>query len=159
MWALAPLIGTGAAISANADVWATVRVFLSGFLPLLVFLASFANRQAYWKLSVFDLLCGAFSAVALIVWVSTDSARSAILLAATADGFASLPTIIKAWKFPETETALTYVLSTVSLLLVLPSIPVWNIENASFQVYLLAVNLIILVAVYRKRIGWQRSNV
>lgn len=46
MWALAPLIGTAAALSAHADIWATVRIFLAGFLPLLVFLASFINPQS-----------------------------------------------------------------------------------------------------------------
>jgi hypothetical protein len=65
MWALAPLIGTAAALSAHADVWATIRIFLSGFLPLLIFLASFINPQSYWKLSIFDLLCGLFSLIAL----------------------------------------------------------------------------------------------
>lgn len=50
MWALAPLIGTGAAWASNADVWATFRIFLAGFIPLLVFLASFTNQQSYWRL-------------------------------------------------------------------------------------------------------------
>ncbi len=54
MWALAPLIGTGAAIFAHADLWATVRIFLAGFIPLLVIVASFANKQSYWKLGLFD---------------------------------------------------------------------------------------------------------
>ena len=152
MWALAPMIGTAAALSAGADVWATIRIFLSGFLPFLVFVASFVNRQSYWKLSPFDLACGALSLLALVVWAAVDYPRLAILLAATGDGFASVPTIIKAWKFPETETGLTYIASTLSVLLVLPSIPVWNIENSSFQVYLLVVNALLLFSVYRRRI-------
>jgi len=46
MWALAPLIDTAAAISAGADLWATVRIFTSGLMPLLIFLASFVNLQS-----------------------------------------------------------------------------------------------------------------
>ncbi len=152
MWAMAPLIGTGAAIASNADFWATVRIFLAGFLPLLVFLASFSNRQSFWKLSLFDVACGALSIVALIVWGVVDSPRLAILLAALGDGFASLPTVIKAWRYPETETGVTYIASFVSVLLVIPSIPVWNIENSAFQIYLLAANTLLLIAVYRKKI-------
>lgn len=154
MWALAPLVGTAAAISAHADLWATVRIFLAGFLPLLVFIASFLNRSSYWKLTLFDVLCGACSVFALIVWGLVDSPRSAILLAAIGDGFASLPTIRKAWKYPETETGLTYLASFVSVLLIIPSIPQWNIENSAFQVYLLAANTLLLLAVYRKRLGF-----
>lgn len=159
MWALAPLIGTGAAISADADFWATLRIFLAGFMPLLVFLASFTNSKSYWKLSPFDIGCGSFSLVALVLWLVVDSPKMAILLAATGDGLASVPTILKAWKFPETETAITYVASFLSLVLVLPSIPIWNIENAAFQVYLLAVNAILLFSVYRKRMGFFGAKV
>lgn len=158
MWALAPLIGTGAAISAGADHWATLRIFLSGFGPLLVFLASFVNRQSYWKLTTFDFLCGLFSLLALFAWWGADSARLAILLAATGDGLASLPTIKKAWRHPDTETGLAYIAAVVSTLLVLPSIPVWNIENASFQIYLLAANCLLVFAVYRKRVFAGRNS-
>ncbi len=155
MWALAPLIGTAAALSAHADPWATVRIFLAGFLPLLVFTTSFINPKSYWRLSIFDLLCGSCSVLALILWLGIDSPRLAILLAAVGDGFASLPTIIKAWKHPETETGVTYIASLVAVLLIIPSIPVWNIENSAFQVYLIIANIFLLLAVYRKKLGFE----
>ena len=153
MWALAPLIGTAAAISADADIWATVRIFMAGFMPLLIFLFSFVNPQSYWRLSLFDFLCGFCSVVAIAVWGLVDAPRMAILFAAIGDGFASLPTIRKAWWYPETETGLAYIMSFISALIIIPSIPVWNIENASFQVYLLTANTLLLFAVYRKRFG------
>lgn len=153
MWAIAPLIGTGAAITSGADFWATSRVFLAGLLPLIVFLASFANRQSYWKVTLFDLACGALSAAALIVWGVIDSPRSAILFAAIGDGFACLPTLIKAWRWPDTETGITYILSFVSVVIIIPSIPIWNIENSAFQVYMLVANALLLIAVYRRRLS------
>jgi hypothetical protein len=152
MWALAPLVGVAAALSAHADPWAVIRVFLAGFLPLLVFLASFVNPQSYWKLTIFDIFCGMCSILALIVWGFAESPRAAILLAALGDGFAALPTIFKAWKYPETETGLTYIASFVSVLIILPSIPQWDIENSAFQIYLLAANTLLMLAVYRKRL-------
>ncbi len=152
MWALSPLIGTAAALSANADVWTTVRIFLAGFLPLLVFIASFINPQSYWKLTFFDFLCGTCSILALVAWGVIDSPQLSILLAATGDGFATLPTIRKAWAHPETETGATYIASFVSVLLVIPSIPKWNIENSAFQIYLLIANSLLLFVVYRKHV-------
>ncbi|MBI2623324.1 MAG: hypothetical protein HYW65_01990 [Candidatus Liptonbacteria bacterium] len=152
MWALAPLVGTAAALSAHADPWAVIRIFLAGFLPLLVFTASFLNPQSYWKLTLFDFLCGACSILALMVWGFADSPRAAILFAAIGDGFASLPTIRKAWKYPETETGLTYIASFVSVLLIIPSIPRWDIENSAFQIYLLTANTLLMLAVYRKKL-------
>lgn len=151
MWALAPLIGTAAAIAAHADRWATVRIFMAGFVPLLVFVSSFVNKKSYWKLTVFDFLCGICSILALIVWGLVNSPLLAILLAALGDGFAALPTIRKAWLNPETETGLTYVAALVGVLLILPSVPKWDIQNSAFQIYLLTANTLLVVAVYRRR--------
>jgi hypothetical protein len=149
LWAFAPLVATGAALSADADYWATVRIFMSGFGPLLVFLAAFVVQQGYWKLSSFDYACGALSLVALGVWLGVGSPIMAILIAAIADLFATLPTIIKAWKFPETETLYTYFVGLFTATIVIPAIPVWNIENAAFQVYLLVANVSLFLIVLR----------
>lgn len=152
LWALAPMVATGAALHANADVWATTRIFLAGFLPLIVFLASFINKKSYWKISHFDIICGLFSLIAIAVWTMLDSPRLAILIAAIGDGFACIPTVIKSWKFPETETGITYILGFITVLMVLPSIPVWNIENSAFQIYLLIADGLIALGIYHKKL-------
>lgn len=149
LWAFAPLIATGAALSADADQWSTVRIFVSGFGPLLVFIAAFVVRQGYWKLSKFDYACGAFSLVALGAWLLADSPVLAILLAAIADLLATLPTIFKAWKYPETETLYTYFVGLLTASIVIPAIPIWNIENAAFQIYLLIANTALFFVILR----------
>jgi hypothetical protein len=149
LWAFAPLIATGAALSANADTWATVRIFMAGFGPLLIFLAAFVIRNGYWKLSFFDYGCGVLSLIALVAWLGANSPLAAILLAASADMFATLPTLVKAWKFPETETLYTYFVGIFTASIVIPAIPVWNIENAAFQVYLLGANAALFLIVLR----------
>ncbi len=154
MWGAAPMIGTFAALSLHSDPWVTSRIFLAGFFPLVVFIASFINPKSYWKITKFDVACGLLSLVALIIWLFMGQARTAILVAALADLFAALPTIIKCWKYPETETGFTFALGLLSVLLILPSIQVWNIENASFQVYLLVVNIILVFSVYRKHLSF-----
>ena len=45
LWAFAPFIATGAALAADADHWATVRIFVTGFGPFLVFASAFIVRQ------------------------------------------------------------------------------------------------------------------
>jgi len=151
MWALAPLIGTGAAISAGADLWATVRIFLGGLLPLIVLIASLWCPQSYWQTTRFDRLCGWLSGLALLTWVAAASPRAAILLAVAADTFASIPTIVKAWRYPGTESGVAYLTGLLGALLVIPSITTWNIENSAFQIYLILVNIVLVIAVYRPR--------
>lgn len=151
LWALLPLIATAAALRADADIWATIRVFLAGFLPLIIFLASFWNKQSYWRLTFFDWLCGGFAFLAIAVWLILDSPRITILFAVIGDSFAALPTFIKAWKYPKTETGITYVINLIAAFLVIPSIPIWNIENSAFQIYLLITNLILIISIYRNK--------
>src|ERR1700722_166391 len=149
LWALLPLIGTAAAFRANADPWATVRVFLAGLLPLIIIIASFWNKKSYWQLTSFDWLCGAFALLAIAIWLTLDSPKLAILFAAIRDGFAALRTVVKAWKHPKTETGITYVINFIAVLLVIPSIPIWNIENSAFQIYLLITNLVLIISIYK----------
>lgn len=149
LWAFAPLIATGAAISVDADAWSTVRIFMSGFGPLLVFIFAFIVKQGYWKLSKFDYWCGTLSLIALGIWLIADSPVMAILVAAVADLLATFPTIIKAWKYPETETLYTYFIGLFTASIVIPAIPIWNIENSAFQVYLLVANTTLFFIVFK----------
>lgn len=57
LWAIAPLIGVGAAISSGADWMTTVRTFMAGLIPLVIVLVSFANKNGYWKTTTFDYFC------------------------------------------------------------------------------------------------------
>lgn len=152
MWASAPLIGAGAALSGGADTWATSRILMSGLVPSAVFITALLIRTAYWKLNTFDILCGVFSLCALIAWLFAGSPVVAVLLSVMGDVAATIPTLVKGWKYPETETGKTYVFGLIASLLALPAIPVWDVVNASFQLYLVAANVLLALVVYRKLI-------
>lgn len=149
LWGTVPLIATGAALTAHADGWATVRIFMSGFGPLLVFITAFFIPQSYWKLTRFDFSCGLFSLIAVVLWLIVDLPVIAILFAAMADLLATLPTLIKAWKHPETETVYTYFIGVFTSTIIIPAIPIWNIENSAFQVYLILANFFLFFVVLR----------
>lgn len=157
MWALAPLIGFMASLDQGADPWALVRTFLAGFLPLLVFISSFFNPTSFWKTSIFEISCGALSLLALIVWLGTEAPRSAILIAVLADLLAAVPTLVKAWKAPETENRTVFVASLTSAVLVIPSIPNWRLENCAFTIYLLIINITLILMLSDRRVARKHS--
>ena len=157
LWALAPLVSLGAAFSVDADIWASVRVLVGGVVPGVIFLGSFFNRKSYWKLTWFDWFCGGLSLTALLFWQLASSPLIAVLLATAANTFASIPTFIKAWNFPETETRLIFVNRFLSAVLIIPAIPVWNIANSAFQTGLMLTTGAFLVAVYRKDLGIKKT--
>ena len=157
LWALAPLVSFGAAFSADAHNWASVRVLVGGVVPAVIFLGSFVNKNSYWRLARFDWLCGGLSLTALLFWQFANSPLIAVLLATAANAFASIPTFIKAWNFPETETRLIFITSFLSAILIIPAIPVWTIANSAFQIGLMVTTGALLLAIYRKDFGIKQT--
>jgi len=157
LWALAPLVSFGAAFSADADNWASVRVLVGGVVPAVIFLGSFVNRNSYWRLTRFDWLCGGLSLTALLSWQFVNSPLIAVLLATAANAFASIPTFIKAWNFPETESRLLFITGFLSTILIIPAIPVWTIANSAFQIGLMVTTGALLLAIYRKDFGIKQT--
>jgi len=151
MWGIAPLIATAAAVSKGVT-WAALPIFMSGFCPMLVFISSFANRDAYWKLGALDYLCGVFSALALIFWLITDQPAIAILLAIMSDGLAALPTLIKTWSYPETETGISYVLAFVSASTSFAAVRHWTFVECGFAIYLVILSAALSISVYRRKL-------
>ena len=157
LWALAPLISLGAAFDADADVRASIRVLVGGIVPAVIFLASFINKNSYWRLGRFDWLCGGLSLAALVFWQLADSPLVAVLLATAANTLATIPTLVKAWNYPETESRLIFITSFISAILIIPAIPVWTIANSAFQIGLMLTTGALLVAIYRKDFGIRRT--
>jgi hypothetical protein len=123
---------------------------MSGFGPLLVFIASFVNKNSYWKLERFDYLCGLFSVLALVLWAITRVPEVAIVFAIVSDALAGLPTLIKSWRHPETENALPFSTGVASTLTSFLAIRTWNFSAYAFPVYLILINVSIIGAIYRR---------
>lgn len=142
LWSIAPLIAFFAEIQQGVGLQ-SLMTFIVGFLPLTVFIASFVNKNAEWKLTSFDMTCGVLSVVGLVLWLITKSGNIAIFFSILADGLAAFPTIIKSFNYPETETAWPYFTSTISALLTLLTIKAWTFAIYAFPLYILFVTIVI----------------
>lgn len=151
LWAVAPLIAASAAVSDGVTL-AAIPVFVSGFAPLLVLLASFANKNSYWKLEKGDYLCGLFSVLALVLWGVTKEPITAIVFALLSDFLATLPTLKKSWRYPETETANAYWAGLFSALTSFTAISAWNFSSVAFPIYLVLVNALLVACIYKTKI-------
>ncbi len=146
LWSLAPLIAFVAELQQGVGLQ-SLMTFMVGFLPLTIFIASFVNKNAEWKLTRFDLICGVLSVTGLLLWYITSSGNVAIIFSILADALAALPTIVKAFNFPETESYWPYFCSAISAIITLLTIQVWNLANAGFPLYILVVSLLITTLV------------
>jgi hypothetical protein len=150
LWAVAPLIGTVAAVSDGVTL-AVLPVFTAGFVPLLVLAASFYNKNAYWKLTKFDFACAVPSVLALVVWSLTKNPNHAIMFAVLADGLATLPTLVKIWKYPHTETVRKFESSMFCGFTAFFAIEAWEFSAVAFPVYIVLSNLALISAYYLRR--------
>jgi hypothetical protein len=135
LWGIAPLIAFAAQVKQGVGLQ-SLLTFLLGFEPMFIFLASFTNKKSYWKLSNFDKFCGAFSVFGLILWQLTGIGNIAILFSILADGMAGLPTIIKSFHFPETESAFAYATAAVGAIITMLTIKEWNFATYGFPIYI-----------------------
>lgn len=127
--------------------WAT---FVAGFTPFLVFGASFLNKKAYWKSRKVDYYLLVAAVIGILLWAITDNANLAILFALLADFFAAVPTIIKCYKHPESESWVAYCISFFGFGLGLLTISVFSFENVAFILYLTLVNGLMAALSFRK---------
>jgi len=151
LWSIAPFIAFAAQIKQGVGL-ESLMTFSTGFLPLMTFIASFVNKKAEWKITRFDLICGFLSILGLVLWWITKVGNVAIFFSIMADGLAAVPTIVKSYKYPDTELAWPWIASVVGVVLTLLTIRVWSFANSGFIVYILVVDTLIY-ALVQFRIG------
>ncbi len=143
LWAVAPLIAFTAEIEQGVGIQ-SLMTFTVGFNPLLIFLASFVNKKAEWKIRRIDIACGIASMLGLVLWYTTKVGDIAIIFSIMADGLASIPTVIKSYYHPETEKYLVFLCGGISAAITLLTVSTWNLANYGFPLYILVINTIIV---------------
>jgi len=151
LWSIAPFIAFAAQIKQDVGLEA-LMTFSTGFLPIMTLVASFFNKNAEWKLTKFDLFCGLLSVVGLALWQITKVGNVAIFFSILADGLAAVPTIVKSYKYPDTELAWPWIASCFGVILTLLTLKEFSFANSGFIIYIFIVDLIIFSLV-QFRIG------
>lgn len=141
LWAVAVTIAFSAEVSQGVGIQ-SLATFMVGFVPLLIFIASFVNKKAYWKLTKFDMFCGVLSIIGLVLWYITKIGNIAILLSIFADLAAGIPTLVKSYKFPETENWIEFLSSFISVSIAMLTFKTWTFAYFAFPLYIFCYDLI-----------------
>lgn len=149
LWSIVPFIAFAAQIKQGVGL-ISLMTFSTGFLPFLIFLATFVNKKSEWKITQFDLICGGLSIVGVVLWLITQVGNLAILFSILADGLAAVPTIEKAYLYPETEIVWPWLATFIGSALTLLTLKEWTFANSGFILYMLIANVIITVLVQFK---------
>ena len=117
--------------------------FSTGFWPIMILAGSFLNKKAEWKVTKFDLFCGFLSIVGLVLWQITKVGNVAIFFSILADGLAAVPTIVKAYNYPDTELAWPWIATSFGVFLTILTLKELSFANSGFIIYILIVNVVI----------------
>ena len=134
-WSIAPFIGFISQLSQKVGAEALLTLSFS-LIPFSIFVASFFNPHAYWKLSKFDVICGVLALIGLILWQLTSIPNIALIFSIIADFLGGLPTFRKIIIAPQTENPAPYLAASASGLLTLLTLKQWTFRNYAFSLYI-----------------------
>src|SRR3989344_189970 len=131
----------------------TVAIWLAGVSTLqaiVIFALSIKHGMGGWAKS--DMICLVIALLGIGLWQTTKQLTLALYAAIAADFTGMVPAIIKTYKFPKTEIWSFFFLDTVAAIFSLMAIKNWRIEEFSYPLYLMLINLamVLLIIIPRK---------
>lgn len=147
---IAPMIAFASMLSQGVSVAQSIVTFSVGFSPFMIFVSSFLAKHPAWQLKKFDIVCGLLSLLGLLLWWVTGEGNVAIVFSILADGLAFLPTLIKSYFHPETESPWTFMASELATVIGLMTVTRWNFEHVGFQLYIFIANVVAILFIYFK---------
>lgn len=146
LWCLAPLVAFAAEVQEGVGLPA-LMTFMVGFNPLLILAASFLSRRSAWRLTRFDLVCGCLSLAGLALWYVTRTGNVAIALSIIADALAAVPTLVKAYVAPESESSIGFLASGISGAITLLTLTAWDFAGYGFPLYICVMSLVLAATI------------
>lgn len=82
---------------------------------------------------------------AYVFWIILDAPALALVMNVIADFLFAIPTILKVWKLPKSESQLSWLLGFISLGLALASKTNFDFINTAFPLYLFIINASVVI--------------
>jgi hypothetical protein len=149
LWTLAVLITLSAQISAGASWSALILVgaTVANFTVIILALFGYGYRKFTWV----EWTCLTLSLAAIALWQITGNPLVAMGFSIAADGIAYIPTLVKAYKEPFSETAIYWLLLIVTDLMAMASTTILNTANLAFPIYYALINSLLLIVILGRR--------
>ena len=143
LWSLPPIIIFAVQRSQGVDLQALLSLAV-GLSPVIIVISALVKANGKFKPAKLDIICAVIASSALAVWLITGKANLAIILSILAGCAAGLPTLMKAYSKPKSESAVPFICGSVSAIITLLTLQTFSLDDAAFAVYLLISNLILV---------------
>ena len=133
-------LGTGETIAAGVGIAYASTILVIAFLSIRY---GYSTR---WE--VLDWVCAGGALITVLLWYFSIDAVLVLLLAIATDFFACIPTIMKVWKDPTSESRMAWAGTVVACGLNFFAVKQWGIESLLYIPYLFLVNSIIAYGIW-----------
>jgi drug/metabolite transporter (DMT)-like permease len=154
-WGVTALIAFAVQVVEQAGAQAIITLVL-GISPVVVFAVAM-YRQKHARFSWTDKSTAVVAAVGVALWLLTKDPMMALFFSVAADFVSGIPTIIKSIKDPDSERAIPYLLSVLSMVCTLIAIREWTLAAYIFPLYILGINLLFFTLI-ATRVGVRFSD-
>jgi hypothetical protein len=110
--------------------------------PLVI--AMLSIRHGVGGMSRLDHACIAGAAASLALWWASGSPDMAIATNLALDCFGAVPTLVKAYRAPDSEDVTTWALLSAGNALNLLALPAFSFGTSAFTIYLLAMSVVMV---------------
>ncbi len=147
-WAFITALGASAML-AEGSTWAVAILLANTLLCVSISVYAVIKKVGVWSTGIHDFIFFGLGILGLVLWQTLDLPILAIVCAILADLFFGLPTIIKTFKDPASETIFVWLTASVSGLLSLFAVRNFMFAEAGYPLYLLIYDTIMLLLVLR----------
>lgn len=138
----------------------SVLILMATTCNTIVFTILCLRGYGYTEYGWIDYSCFVAAILALVVWSVTDNTTLVLLITVGTSAFASLPTIIKVFKKPETENATAWLIMSVASILSILSVNDRSINNLIAPVqYLFESSIIGWTAFFKGSLVSKNENI
>lgn len=147
-WSFITALGAFAML-ADGSTWTVAILFANTLLCLFVALYSIIRKVGVWSTSKIDIVFFGLGIIGLILWKTLDLPILALICAIAADLAFGLPTIIKAYKDPTSETSFVWIAATISGLFSLFAVQSFAFHEVAYPLYLFVYDTTVLFIVWK----------
>jgi len=145
-WAFITFVGA-IAMLADGGGWSVVILFANSLSCILVVAYSFYKKVGVWSTTAYDYLFFGLGILGVILWQTFDLPLVAIICTVVADLSFGIPTIIKAYKNPKSETYLAWLSCSVAGLLSLFAVKSFMLSEFLYPLYLFIFDTVVFLIV------------
>lgn len=147
-WSAITTLGASAMMAGGAS-WSTSIIWANSLICLFIAIYSALRRAGVWSTTIYDYLFFILGIIGLILWQVLDLPLVALICAILADLSFGIPTIIKTYKDPTSETMTPWIFSTLSGIFSLFAVSTFAFYDVAYPAYLFFYDATILLIVLK----------